>query len=479
MGMNKHINRRTAIGGAIAAATGIVAAQPASARQGYPKKPPRRGEYVIRGGHVVSVDQEIGDIPRADVHVKNGRIVAVGEKLSVRGAAEIDARGKIVMPGFVDTHWHLWNSAMRPFMLNGDPDRGYFNVTNVLGPHFTPTDTYRATRLALAEGISAGITTVHDWSHNVRSPEFADASLRALVETGIRGRFSYGWAQRGPLDVPMDVEGIARTKQRWFADADTTNGLLHLGVASRNVVPGQSPRGAISIELAHEDWGSAREMGLPITLHASPAGLVTLLEEEQLLGPDVQLVHPTLTTAAENDIVAERGTVWSMSSIGEAGRGPAEQIQYYELLQAGALLGLSVDSSSIDSADMFSAMRILYKMTTNRLGPDTGITHRHLLELATIDSARSLGLGDEVGSLTPGKRADIILVNQLDPNMAPPGDPATQLVSLAQPANVDTVLVDGRILLWRGELVDVDTEKVVRDAQQSAAEISARAGWPA
>ncbi len=469
-----NVTRRGLLGGAAATvAGGALAAAPAAAH--HDSGPPRRGEYLIRDGYVLSVDPDIGDLPRADVHIKHGRIVAVGERLRAPGAAVIDARGKIVMPGLVDTHWHLWNSSMRPFMVSGVAARAYFNVTNVLGPYFTPIDTYRATRLALAEGIGAGITTVHDWSHNVRSPDFADASVRALREAGVRGRFSYGWPQRGPLDVPMDVAGIARTKQRWFSYPS----LLQLGVASRNVVPGQSPRGSITIELAHQDWAAARELGLPITLHASPAGRVTLLEEEGLLGPDVQLVHPTQTTAAENEIVVARGTAWSMSSIGESARGPVEQIRYFELAQAGAKLGLSVDSSSIDSADMFSAMRILHKATTNRLGQETGLTHRRMVELATLEGARSLGLGDVVGSLTPGKRADVILVNRLDPNMAPPGDPATQLVALAQPANVDTVMVDGRILSWRGRLVDIDVERTVRDAEQSAAAISRRAGWPA
>ncbi len=167
-----------------------------------------------------------------------------------------------------------------------------------------------------------------------------------------------------------------------------------------------------------------------------------------------------------------------MSSIGESARGPVEQIRFFELAQAGAKLGLSVDSSSIDSADLFSAMRILHKATTNRLGQNTGLTHRRMVELATLEGARSLGLGDVTGSLTPGKRADVILVNRLDPNIAPPGDPATQLVALAQPANVDTVMVDGKIRHWRGRLVDFDVEQTVRDAQQSAAAISRRAGWP-
>lgn len=486
MSEKTRVTRRTLIGGATAAAVGAAAVTPsagASQRHGGggwgDSTPPRGNEYVLRDGFVLSMDPSIGDLPRGDVHVRNGQIVAVGERLRAHGAASIDARDKIVMPGLVDTHWHLWNAAMRPFIVNGVADRGYFNVTNVLGPFFTPTDTYRATRFGLLEGVASGITTVHDWSHNVRGPDYADASLRGLLDAGVRGRFSYGWAQRGPLDVPMDVAGIRRTMDRWFSRASTTRGLLHLGIASRNVVPGQSPRGSITIELARQDWTSARELGLPITLHASPRGLVTMLEEARLLGPDLLLVHPTLTTEAENALVVERGTGWSMSSVEEASRGPEEQIRYAELVAAGAKLGISIDASATGGANLFVAMRLLHTMMTNRLGAVPGITYRRVLELATVEGAHTLGLGDVVGSLTPGKRADVITINRLDPNIAPPGDPATQIVGLAQPRNVDTVMVDGKILLWRGSHVGVDVERVVRDAGQSATEISRRAGWPA
>ncbi|MGC5165238.1 amidohydrolase family protein [Luteimicrobium sp. DT211] len=477
--MSQQITRRALLGGAVAAAAGgVLQANAEHAEPGTHSVPPRHSEFVLRGGYVLSVDPTIGDLSTGDVHVRNGVIVAVGPNLQAGGSAEIDAKDMIVMPGLVDTHWHLWNSAMRPFILDGDDQRGYFNVTNVLGPYFTPADTYRATRLGLVEGVASGITTVHDWSHNVRSRDFADASIRALLDAGVRGRFSYGYAQGGALDVPMDVAGIAAVQQHWFSKASATRGLLHLGVASRNIVPGQSPRGSISIELAHQDWDAARELGLPITLHASPVGLVSLLHTEGLLGPDVQLVHPTQTTGVENEIAADQGVAWSTAPLGETGREPAEQTRYFELEQSGARLGISVDSSAVDSADLFNAMRVLYKTTVHRLGSGIGLTQRRMVELATIEGARSLGLGDVVGSLTPGKRADIVLVNRLSPNLAPPGDPVTQLVSLAQPSNVDSVIVDGRFLLWHGSHVGVEVSHVLREAGTSAAQVAARAGWP-
>ena len=120
----------------------------------------------------------------------------------------------ICMPGFVDTHWHLWTSLFRPFMRADVGALGYFPVTSRLGPHMTPEDSYRSVRLGLAEALSAGVTTVHNWAHNVRSSEHADAELRAMRDTGMRGRFAYGPAQGMPDDQPMDLAGLARIQKR-------------------------------------------------------------------------------------------------------------------------------------------------------------------------------------------------------------------------------------------------------------------------
>ncbi len=438
---------------------------------------PERAEYLLKGGHVLSMDVAVGDLPVGDVLVRDGRVVEVAADIAAPGAHVLDASGQIVMPGFVETHWHLWNSSMRAFLVEDDPARDYMTVTIALGPSFLPEDTAAATLLGVAEAIASGITTVHDWSHNVRGPEYADASIRALVASGIRARFSYGWAQRSDLTLPMDAAGLRETHRTWFRDPALTDGRIHLGIASRNLVPGQSARGAIDISIAHQDWAAARELGVPITLHASPRALVTMLEAEGLLGPDVLLVHPMLTTDRENAIVAERGTAWSMSTIGEVGRGPEQQVRFFELDRAGATLGLSVDSSSGVPADFFASMRMLHRANSNRLGEDTGVTYRRMLELATLDGARTLGIADSVGSLTPGKRADVITVDRTALNMGPAGDPVTALVGRGLPGNVRTVLVDGRMLLRDGRHVAMDPAAIMARATESAHAIAARAGY--
>jgi len=182
-----------------------------------PAKPlPPRGEFVIRSATVLTMDAKLGDFERGDVHVRNGAIVAVAQTIPAAGATEIDGHGMICMPGFIDTHWHLWTTVCRPIIRIDDPKRGYFPVTNALGRHFTPEDSYRSVRLGLAEALSAGATTVHNWAHNVRTPVHADAELRAMRDTGVRGRFGYGQAQGMPDDQPMNYDDIAKVKREWM-----------------------------------------------------------------------------------------------------------------------------------------------------------------------------------------------------------------------------------------------------------------------
>lgn len=283
---------------------------------------PQRTNFVIRGAHVVTMDTTVGELPNGDVHVRDGRIISVGTNVEAAGAQVIDGRNSIVMPGFVDTHWHLWNCNCRAWVRSNDARYSYFPLTSRIGIHTTPQDAYRAVRFGLTEALASGITTVHNWCHNTRGPAWADAELSAMRDMGIRGRYSYGGPQRGPTDKTMDLADLARTKKDWFSDPATTEDRLTLGICSRNLVPGQSIRGTISFDIAHKDWGGARELGLPITLHASPRGLVFELEKQKLLGPDVQLIHPMFTVAEERAILASHGSSFATSPIGEVARPP-------------------------------------------------------------------------------------------------------------------------------------------------------------
>lgn len=436
---------------------------------------PIRTDCVIKNATIVSMDPVIGDLEIGSIRIRAGAIIEVATDITPTSDEEvIDAAGMIALPGFVDTHWHLWNVPLRRYMSADDPNSGYFPISFALGPSYLPEDTYAATRLGLAEAIFSGITTVHDWSHNVRGPEWADASLSAFVDTGLRGRFSYGWAQQGSSDEPMDIAGLNEIYQRWFAD-DKYAGSLQLGIASRNLVAGQSIRRAISLDTAREDWNAARTLGIPITLHANPPGLVTMLDEAGLMGSDLVLVHPMVLTERECHISAEYNAVWSMSSIGESGWSlgwqPDQGIRFQELDQLGVRMGLSIDASCIDGSNFFAVMRTLYRNVVNRLGPGCGITWRRMLELATIDGARALNLDQMIGSLTPGKRADVILLNPNTPNMALATDHIMAITALAEPENVDTVIADGRILMRGRNFESMDVGHVIAEADASAQRI--------
>jgi cytosine/adenosine deaminase-related metal-dependent hydrolase len=436
---------------------------------------PGRGEFVIRGATVLTLDARIGDLARGDVHVRDGAIVAVAKEIAAAGVPAVDARGMICMPGFIDTHWHLWTSVCRSIIRIDNPKLGYFPVTNALGRHYTPEDSYRSVRLGLAEGLSAGATTVHNWAHNVRSPAHADAELRAMRDTGLRGRFAYGPAQGMPDDQPMDLDGLAKINREWMPN----DGTLTLGICSRNVGASQTAlRGTIPLDIVRKDWGGARALGLPITLHTSGPSPVKVLDDAGLLGPDVQLVHPLLTTAEERKILKERGVSYSTSPVGES-RRPAKAgvIQLGELLEAGVKVSMSIDHTGSYNCDFFEGMRILYNLHQHRIGARVPLTSKRLVQLATLDGAADLGIAGRTGSLTPGKRADIILVRTGDINVAPVGDPYEALVTFAQPRNVDTVIVDGRVLRRAGEFTALDHAEVLKEAAESAAALRARAGW--
>ena len=479
----QKVDRRTVLKAAVLAAISLVSG-PLLAQAGSGGNPkagrsakelPGRGEFVIRGATVLTMDARIGDFARGDVHVRDGAIVAVAREINAPVASSIDARGMICMPGFIDTHWHLWTSVCRPIIRIDDPKLDYFPVTNRLGPHFTPEDSYRSVRLGLSEALSAGATTVHNWAHNIVTPDHADAELRAMRDMGLRGRLAYGPAQGMPNDRPMDLEGLARIKREWMPN----DGTLTLGICSRNVGNDANLlRGNIPLDIVKADWGGARALGLPITLHTSGPSPITLLNGAGLLGPDVQLVHPLLTTAEERRILKERGVSYSTSPVGESRRpASAGVIQLAELLEAGVKVSMSTDHTGSYNCDYFDGMRILYNLHQHRVGQRVPLTAKRLVQLATLDGAVDLGIADRTGSLTPGKRGDIILVRTGDINIAPVGDPYEALVSFAQPRNVDTVIADGRILRRTGRFTALDHAEVLRQAAESAAALRARANW--
>jgi 5-methylthioadenosine/S-adenosylhomocysteine deaminase len=437
---------------------------------------PPRGEFVVRNAYLVTMDAKLGDIPRGDVHVRNGALVGVGPNLSAPGAEEIDGRNRIAMPGFIDTHFHLWGSFARGVVADGDFD--YFPVMSRLGPVMTPEDAYNSAKLGIAEAIDSGLTTIHDWSHNIIAGAYADADLRALRDCGIRARFSYGYSrnlQRKPKET-ADFNDIARVKREWFGASN--DGLLTMGFASRGA--GDTPP-----EVYRKEWEFARSQGLPITQHAGRSlaeikrfRRIEMLYKDKLLGPDVQLIHTYSASAEERGMIAETKTHVSIAPF-TASRLASGLPYLGDLLKRGVQCSLSVDTTTVGgNADMFGIMRLMLQLNHLRSMNVMEVQPRRILELATLDGAKDLGIADRVGSLTSGKRADMILVRSNDLNVAPFFNPALLLVQQAQPFNVDTVIVDGRILKHKGELVAIDSEEVIRKAAESFVAARKRAGGP-
>ena len=175
---------------------------------------PARSNVVIRNAYVMTMEPGQPDLPNGDVHVDNGLIVDVGTGLAAPGAQIIDGRGFIVMPGLIDTHWHMWTTLLRN-MSGDDRAHGYFPMTTALGKVFTPRDMYYGTLLSSAEALHSGITTVHNWCHNIMTYEHAVEDLRAMQETGLRGRFAYGPARSTPLTQPFSVADLERMHGDW------------------------------------------------------------------------------------------------------------------------------------------------------------------------------------------------------------------------------------------------------------------------
>jgi len=423
---------------------------------------PQRQHLVFRNAHVLSMDAAIGDFEAGDVEIRDGQIVAVGRSLAAPGAEAIDATDRIVLPGLVETHWHIWTALLRSLAFEG----GYFSVSRTLGSYYAASDMYVAGRFALAEAIHSGITCVHDWCHNVRAPAFAEAALTALGDAGIRARFSYGTPTGWPGDEPIDRAHLRALAAGWRAFSH--GGRVALGLAWRGVAS----------DASIGDRQLADELELPVSVHVnnyeSTAGGIAAIADAGLLGPRVQLIHAIWSSPAEIEAVAASGASLSLSPFTEMRIGfglPRTR----EFLEAGVPVGLSVDTTTLSgNADMFAIMKAILNVQNARARDEFSLDARRVLQLATIDGARSLGIDDVTGSLTPGKRADLILVDTRHSNLGVLTDPVHLLVEAAQPANVESVLVDGRFLKRDGRLTAVDLDATINDAREALAGIRRR-----
>ena len=427
---------------------------------------------LIRNGFVVSMDRDVGDIPYGDVRVEDGKIVEVGRGLEGSDAEQIDATGMIVMPGFVDTHRHTWQTPVRGVLPCCTLDHYFVVMLGRVGGYYRPEDVHIGNYAGALEALNGGVTTLLDWSHINNTPDHSDAAIEGLKEAGIRAIYAHGvptggeWWAFSELEHPEDIRRIRDT---YFSSDD---GLITLALAAR--APGNS-----NFEVAKHDWELARDLAIRISVHVGmrltniDVHHVKNMHDLGLLGDDTTYIHCTDSTDEELDLIAETGGSASLAPYVELlmGHGPPPTGR---LLDRGVRPSLSVDVVSSVPGEMFTQMRTALVTERIRSFTDTPdlayeptLTHRDVLEFATIDGARACALDHKVGSLTPGKQADIVLLNANAINTAPLLDPVGTIVVFADTSNVDSVFVAGRAVKRHGKLLDADLNAVFRKLEES------------
>ena len=431
---------------------------------------------IIRGGTVLSMDPTIGDLARGDVLIEDDKIVAVEPDISA-DATVIDATGNIVIPGFVDTHRHTWEAAIRGCAPNATLDDYFVEVLDTFAPVYRAEDVHASNVAGALECLNAGITTLVDWSHINNTPEHPDAAVTGLQEVGIRALYAYGSANTSLADYWFDSsiaipgDDVRRIRDTYFSSDD---GLLTMGLATRGP-------GFCQEDVVRSEWGMARELGIPITVHvamgrlAGRFGMIKQLSDFGLLGPDTTYVHCCHFSDEEWQLVKDSGGRISVAPQVELQMGHG----WPPLLRAIELdlrPSLSIDVVTTVPGDMFTQMRAAFAADRARVHeasyepneqvPKDVLTAQQMLHSATLDGAYVAGLEDRTGSLTPGKQADVVVIEAKSLNMAPVIDPVAAVVLCADVSNVDTVIVDGITKKQGGRLL-ADLDKARADVEAS------------
>jgi cytosine/adenosine deaminase-related metal-dependent hydrolase len=437
---------------------------------------------LLTGATVVTMDPVLKTLERGDVLLRGDRIAQVGHSLTATDAIVIDVSGSIVAPGFVDTHRHAWQAQMRRTIPDVGDLAGYLRFTLMqVAPQYQPHDMYVGTRLAALTALDGGITTMLDFSHNSRTREHSDAAITALLDTGIRGvHASMGphfgdWDQQWPHD-------LARLRSTYFPTDDQLVTLRLAALATPQIA---GPRLAYGHNLAR----IAADLGIQVSLDAmlgtAASEAITRWEREGLLGPHIESIHSTALSADAWSAMRDTGVTVSLAPTSDTQIGLEDAVPPVdEALAHGIRPGLSVDVEVTLASDMFTQMRTLLcvqrmRATQAAHGAGTGtapprITTRDVLDFATLSGARTLQLDSVTGSLTPGKQADLIVVDAEDLNTMPLHDPIGTLVLGADRDNITSVWVAGRIRKWDRRLVGIDLDTLRTHVHDSARSITER-----
>jgi len=467
----------TAVAAATVAAT---VGGPASAQQAGGATAPGRA-ILIKGGCVLTLDRGVGDFEQADVLIEGGKISAVRPNISAPNAEVIDAGRMIVMPGFVDTHRHMWQGILRNVLPDGSLEDYRNVVQRTFGAKYTPDDVYAGDYFSALGAIDSGVTCILDWSHIHNTPEHSDAAIKGLADSGVRAIFAYGnpqnetgrfWEMKGHK-FPED---IARLRKQYFSGEDQ---LLTLYMAA----PSNTP------ELALQSFKAARDVGARISIHVGVgefgrSALLEKLNAANALKSDTTYIHCCTLNDTEWKLIRDTGGTISIAGYVETlmghGNPPTQKA-----IDNGIRPSLSVDVETSVPNDFFAQMRTVFSLQKNEVwakrlagdkNPPKFLTAREVLEFATVEGARANGLERKVGTLAPGKDADVILLRTDRLNVMPMNNAVGAVVTSMGPQNVDTVLIAGKVMKRNGQMVGVDFERLNRLGNEARDRLYANAG---
>ena len=435
-----------------------------------------KANTLIRGGIIITMDPQLQDLPRGDILIERGHISAIAPRLDAPADTEtIDAAGMIVMPGLVNAHQHTWQSGIRG--IAGDWtlfDYGR-HIHAGLATHYRPNDIYIANLVGALNQLNGGVTTLFDWCHNNPTPEHSDRAIDALFESGIRAVFGHGTPkpQLGKGGVPIDeyLHPEGEVKRLRHGRLSVDDALVTMAMCIRGP-------DLASYEATTHDLRLARKYGLIVSCHIggrmpfnrrTPDGIVRLAQDG-LLGPQLNLVHANKLGDDELRIAADAGASFTTTPEVEMQMGHGLPVTG-RLLALGARPSIGIDVESTIGGEMLWATRFALQLqrgidniAVNSAGREIeriSISARRALEWATIDGARALGMESRIGSLAPGKEADMILIRAGDLNLFPVHNPVEAVLFHSSSANVDTVLVAGIAVKRDGRLLypDLCTKK--------------------
>jgi len=424
---------------------------------------------LIRSATVISMDDAIGDLSTGDVLVEGNRIVDVRPSIDLgSGTSEtetVDGKDRIVIPGLINAHMHTWQTALRGYAANWTLLEYFRRMHAGLATVFRPEDIHIATLVGALNQINCGTTTLVDWCHNNPTPDHTDAAVRGLIESGIRAAFFHGSPKPEPKpgephfsEIPHPRREVERLLSGPLADRD---GLVTLGLAILG--PHYS-----TLDVAMHDFRLARELKLIASMHQgggpakTPGGWEKLIEAG-LVGAGINIVHGNDLPDDLLDRLVDLGVSFSVTPENEMIQGHGFPITG-RLLKRGVRPTIGIDLESVLAGDLLSVARVALSMqraldnaesrkASGTIPATTTIPVREALRWITTEGARMLGREHQIGSLTPGKLADLVIINASDLNLHPVHDPVATVVMQTSLANIEAVMIGGTWKKRNGRLL--------------------------